>query len=81
MFELPHRQEIKNNAGVTPRGVYQHLRSVLRGFIASGTLYGVSIYSSDGAYSVLFFLKAVVGQIVRQADVKHHAFYIQSSLE
>ena len=38
-----NRITVKNIAQVTPRGVYIRLRSVLRGFVASGTLYGVSI--------------------------------------
>ena len=62
MFELPHRQEIKNNAGVTPRGVVYTLRSVLRGSgILNAHFTGVYILQR-GMFLCLFFSEAVEGR-------------------
>ena len=38
------------------------------------TLYGCTIYSNVGVYSVCFFSKAVEGREDKQAEVKHPRF-------
>ena len=38
------------------------------------TLYGCTIYSNVGVYSVCFFSKAVEGREIEQAEVKHPRF-------
>jgi hypothetical protein len=57
-----------------PRSVVYALRSVLGVRVPPSTLYGCFIYSKRGYLLCLFFAMAVVGQIVKQAEVKHPRF-------
>ena len=67
---------IKNIAEVTPRGVVYTLRSVLRGSCSLNAHFTVYSILPRGCFSVCYFALAVVGQIVEQADVSTHAFYL-----
>ena len=74
-IELPHRQEIKDNADVTPRGVYIRLRSVLRGYVYPHKHTLRCIYIPQrGCFSVCFLLRLWKALNDEQADASTHVF-------
>ena len=67
---------IKNNAGVTPRGVVYTLRSVLRGSCILNAHFTGAIYSNVGVSLFCYHHRFPKTSNGKQADVSTRAFYL-----